>query len=250
MTPITLHYGDILNNLGTYYIMEAPKTKNNNRRIRARCGRCGCFFEGFLSNIRKNNAGCSNCRKFPNRRIFYKRGEILNEKTRSRYIYELPHTQYSHRRAIIKCGNCGRLYEACIENVKNGSLCPYCKPSNNSRCVENIQNILDKLQIEYKREYTFSDLRADNNLNTLRFDFAIFIKDKILLLEIDGEQHYKPIDFFGGKKSFIQLQKNDNKKNKYIENKENIFLVRIPYFSFKEVDESYVKNILKNYDKA
>ena len=29
MTPISLHYGDILNNLGTYYIMEAPKTKNN-----------------------------------------------------------------------------------------------------------------------------------------------------------------------------------------------------------------------------
>lgn len=247
MKRIELHYGDILNNLGTYYIMEAPKTKNRNRRIMARCGRCGNLFEGFLSNIRKYNAGCPHCRIYNGGRIDYQCGDILNKKTGSIYIEEVDSALYSHRRALVQCGNCGQVYEACIENVKNGSLCPYCKPSNNSRCVESIQQILDDLSIRYIREYSFSDLLADNGKNRLRFDFAIFMEDKIILLEVDGEQHYRSIAFFGGETSFIQLQKNDKKKNIYARQKGYI-LIRIPYFDFDRVDKEYLLNLF--YDRV
>ena len=247
MKRIELHYGDILNNLGTYYIMEAPKTKNRNRRIMARCGRCGNLFEGFLSNIRKYNAGCPHCRIYNGGRIDYQYGDILNKKTGSIYIEEVDSAFYSHRRALVQCGNCGQVYEACIENVKNGSLCPYCKPSNNSRCVESIQQILDDLSIRYIREYSFSDLLADNGKNRLRFDFAIFMEDKIILLEVDGEQHYRSIAFFGGETSFIQLQKNDKKKNIYARQKGYI-LIRIPYFDFDRVDKEYILNLF--YDRV
>jgi uncharacterized protein YaaR (DUF327 family) len=51
-----------------------------------------------------------------------------------------------------------------------------------------------------------------------------------IIFEYDGGQHFKPIDYFGGDKIFIQRINNDREKNSYCKNK-NIKLVRIPYTS-------------------
>ena len=59
---------------------------------------------------------------------------------------------------------------------------------------EGLDKILRENQINFKREYTFSDLTGRNN-NKLRFDFAIFDSngDIYSLIEIQGPQHYKNI---------------------------------------------------------
>jgi len=51
-----------------------------------------------------------------------------------------------------------------------------------------------------------------------------------IIFEYDGRQHFKPIDFYGGDKKFIERINNDREKNSYCKNK-NIKLVRIPYTS-------------------
>lgn len=54
-----------------------------------------------------------------------------------------------------------------------------------------IKEVLEKNNIKYIQEYTFSDLKNPNTNHSYRFDFAIF-KDNSLsyLIEFDGRQHY------------------------------------------------------------
>ena len=56
-------------------------------------------------------------------------------------------------------------------------------------------------------------------------------------------QHYKIIDFFGGRSGFMKLKNRDKVKNKYCINNE-IKLIRIPYFDFKKIDEILKKELL------
>lgn len=47
-----------------------------------------------------------------------------------------------------------------------------------------------KLDIEFKREFTFQDFKSEN----LRFDFGININDdNYLLIEFDGKQHFQKV---------------------------------------------------------
>lgn len=78
-----------------------------------------------------------------------------------------------------------------------------------------ISQILKENNILFKREFTFSDLKGESN--NLRFDFAIFNNNNELkyLIEYQGEQHYKSVDFWGGEDKFKQQQEYDRKKQEY-----------------------------------
>lgn len=62
----------------------------------------------------------------------------------------------------------------------------------------------------------------------MRFDFAIIDDEKnlIKLIEYDGEQHFKPIEQFGGQEAFEELKQRDKIKNNYCR-EHNINLLRI-----------------------
>ena len=78
------------------------------------------------------------------------------------------------------------------------------------------------------KEKTFKDLKH----GLFRFDF--YIKNyhgRSLLIEIDGEQHFKPIY---GRQKFLKGQEHDRRKNSYcLAN--NIELYRIPYWEIKNI---------------
>ena len=85
-----------------------------------------------------------------------------------------------------------------------------------------IEQLLKEHNIEYVREYSFSDLIDDL---PLRFDFAIF-KDKRLigLIEFQGEQHYNPSNGYYNE----TIIEHDRMKKEYC-NKNNIKLIIIDY---------------------
>lgn len=81
--------------------------------------------------------------------------------------------------------------------------------------------------------------------NLLRFDFAILNKEKIMgLIEFDGSQHFKPVEYFGGKEYFKLAKFRDQIKTKYCEDN-NIPLLRIKYTQFDDI-ETIVNDFLKN----
>lgn len=67
------------------------------------------------------------------------------------------------------------------------------------------------------------------------YDNSIYTDNKTkLMIEYDGEQHFREIKFFNG--CYEKVKKNDNIKNDYAKTK-GMKLLRIPYFDFHKIDE-------------
>ena len=126
-----------------------------------------------------------------------------------------------------ECGFCKNHFYDLPARIKNSHTqsCECVKMSIREVWVE---NFLKDNNINYKTQYSFADCK---NKYVLHFDFAIFNKYNMLiaLLEIDGEQHYKPIDYFGGDEGFALTHQRDEIKNKYCKDN-NINLIRLPYY--------------------
>lgn len=105
-----------------------------------------------------------------------------------------------------------------------------------SKGEEKIEKILKENNLNYKREYSFSNLIGYKGA-PLRYDFAIFdFFGKVrYLIEYDGEEHFSQIKYFNKtKKEFNYRQELDRRKNRYaICN--NIILIRIPYWDLNNI---------------
>lgn len=112
-----------------------------------------------------------------------------------------------------------------------GQRCPVCKESKGERAIH---QWLDNMGIMHVRQYTFEDCKYKQ---LLRFDFAIFDNSNTLiyLIEYQGEQHYKPIDRFGGIEALEDLRVKDEIKKQYCIQK-SMNLIEIPYWEYKNIN--------------
>jgi len=85
-----------------------------------------------------------------------------------------------------------------------------------------VYNYLQQKNIEFIWQKKFKDCK---DKNTLPFDF--YLPEHNLIVEFDGEQHYKVTGRFG-KEGFEKTQKHDQIKNKYCTDN-NINIIRLTY---------------------
>ena len=133
---------------------------------------------------------------------------------------------------LFKHKKCGFIWKASPSNILAGHGCPKCKLSKGET---KIAQILDELEIKYYTQYRFKNTEISN----MPFDFYVLYKNKEYCIEFQGEQHFKPIDHFGGEEKFIIQKERDIKKKNFC-NKRNIILIEIPYYSIDDIE-----NILK-----
>ena len=69
------------------------------------------------------------------------------------------------------------------------------------------------------------------------------------MIELDGDQHEKPVEVFGGVEAFERRKKHDELKNKYVFEHANLYLKRISQKEYKNINKEYVKNILNEMIK-
>lgn len=100
----------------------------------------------------------------------------------------------------------------------------------NSKGEEKINIILNKNDILYETEKTFSSLRYIDG-GTPRFDF--YVKNSYLI-EYDGLQHFKPVNIWGGENQLKIQQERDEYKNQWCK-ENNIPLIRIPYWHYNDL---------------
>lgn len=110
-----------------------------------------------------------------------------------------------------------------------------------------IHDILEDGDIPFEEEYEFQDLVSSSG-RALRFDFAIFNDNNELecLIEAQGEQHYHPVQKFGGQRGLRRQQYNDNKKREYCL-KHNIRLRAIPYYDESKLNYDYIMRLIYGY---
>ena len=79
-----------------------------------------------------------------------------------------------------------------------------------------VNDILFKHNIKYQVEVSVEGVYGVDNETPLRFDFGIYGENGIVaFIECQGEQHYKPVEKFGGERAFVIQQRNDEEKRKY-----------------------------------
>lgn len=120
----------------------------------------------------------------------------------------------------VKCLKCNNTWKTLPSNLLRGSKCPNCNKSNGE---DIISDWLRNNNIEYIPQKKFKGCK---DKRSLPFDF--YIPSKNMVIEYDGEQHFKPIDWFGGEKGFDYIQKHDQIKTRYCMDN-NIKLFRISY---------------------
>lgn len=218
--------------------------KNANTKILTECIIHNYKQEMFPTSILKG-CGCIQCRS--------ERIHIAQSKTHEDYKAEClllgfePIEKYYNSKTPIKhkCLICNTEFLAQPNNILNGHTgCYKCRQSATSyeRCV---MDILDKYN--YGNKFQWSQKVYDNNR---RYDF--YLPEYNIAIEVDGEQHYKPVCFNGisqekAEINYIEQQRIDAEKTRWcIEN--NIKLIRIPYYWSAEETEEYILNYLKEAD--
>lgn len=170
----------------------------------------------------------------------------LQEKTNGEYVL-IDEYINAHTKVRFKHIKCNRIFintPSCI--INQGSRCPYCYNNRISNAVLLIDKLLNNYNIYFINEYRFEKCR---DKKSLPFDFALFNNDDNylkMLIEYDGEQHFKSVECFGGKDKFKEQIRRDKIKNRYcIDN--NIPLIRIPYWEYDNI-EYILKNVLMHFN--
>lgn len=120
-----------------------------------------------------------------------------------------------------------------MKRTKNNTGCPLCKCSRGEKFIA---KWLKHEGIEFNTQFMFEDCR-----NVFRLPFDFYIPKLNVCIEYHGEQHYKPVPYFGGTSRFEKNKIRDKIKEKYCMDN-NIRLLIIPYWKF-----SGARNILKEF---
>ena len=136
----------------------------------------------------------------------------------------------------LRCNECGKIWWKAQARETLRAKCS-CNGVSSGETI--ITDYLLDNQIYFEREKTFDDLIYQK---PLRYDF--FLPEHNVLIEYDGEHHFKPIETFGGEKHLKETKLRDELKNEYAKEK-HIELIRV---SFK--NKKNIKQILSRELKA
>lgn len=145
---------------------------------------------------------------------------------------------------FCKC-ECGNTIFVKGYNLSNGNTqsCGCLKSKGELK----INQLLTKLNIDFKTQYYFEDCRFLDTNRYAYFDYAIFKNNHLIgLIEYDGEQHF--IGWGNNQESLNEIRKKDMFKNEYCL-KNNIILKRISYKEYDSINEDYLLNIILNMEK-
>lgn len=153
----------------------------------------------------------------------------------NRYDYSKVIYTNAHEKIEIVCETHGSWWQVPLNHLK-GKGCPKCK-CKSSIGEAKISEFLENHNIEYISEKMFDDCRSPKTNWKLKFDF--YIPSKNLLIEFDGMQHFKTLNF--GSHVFTTndleyLKYKDQIKTEYA-SKIGIKLLRIKYTQLNHIDQ-------------
>lgn len=169
----------------------------------------------------------------------YKVGDII-EVEGHRFLFEeevedLRHYTYtgnSYRGGIFKDLDTQEEFECLVQAVSSGEIIRH----NFFKGEEKIKSVLKEINIDFKQNFSFDDLRSPKNY-PLRIDF--YLPDYNCCIEYDGEQHFE-VRFGQTKEQFEYGLTLDKIKDEYCLNN-GINMIRVPYTDYDIIDANYLK---------
>lgn len=224
---------NIMNKRKDYKVLS--EYRSNKQRIKIQHLKCGYIYSVTVRALTAERGYCPKCWKNP---TTIRMGLIFEEYVKNVNGYTLLSEYVNSKEKVkIRHDDCGNVFLVSPNKFKSKKTrCPNCTISIGE---EKVKEYLDRKNIEFKREKTFSDMISDN---FLRFDF--YLPKYNIAIEFNGKQHYQAIDFFGGEDEFVNILRRDKDKKRYcVDN--NIVFIEIPY-NEKDI-QTYLDNQFKLY---
>ena len=209
---------------------------------------CECLIDGTIWSPIPNSllcgCGCPECGRIASNKN--------STKTNEQFLFELSHVNpdvlplqdYIQAKTSIwvMCKKCGHQWLATPDNLLHGGCCQECSAFPNEK---KLGNILKKYGFKLERQKKYDDCR-----DKLPLPFDIYLSKYNILIEYDGEQHYRPVNFGGindedAYENFLKTQYHDSIKTQYCQ-RNNIPLIRVPYWEKNNL-ETYIMFQLRQY---
>lgn len=171
--------------------------------------------------------GCRKCAQRDNGKKRRMTTEQFIRKARKVHgdLYDYSEVEYKtyFDNVYIRCPKHGRFEQIPSNHIHKTMKCgcPTCKSSKGEKTLF---DYFRKEGIKFITQKTFDDCR-DKGL--LKFDF--YLPEYNLCVEYDGQQHFEPVEYFGGDIGFEATQRRDQVKDLYCINND-IDMIRIPYY--------------------
>ena len=198
------------------------------------CTNCGNEKDIQYSNLvfgKSQSCGCLRKQLFSDDLTDQRFGKLVAKEI----LYNHPQLSPSEHSAVWRCEcDCGNSFITSAHRLKSGSntSCGCLTSKGESK----IKEVLTALEINFIQQYSFEDL-ADTR--PLKFDF--YLPQQNVLIEFQGEQHYKVVSHWGGKEGLEDRLKKDSMKRSYCLEK-GIKLIEIPYWDYDKITtEKFIK---------
>lgn len=217
--------------------------RQNNRNVKVWYCRCDCGNEKYvheqsLLKGKSKSCGCYRKEKVKESSSFqdltgnrYGSWTVIKRED-DRFYPKGGRAQMWH--CVCDCGN----ENIVASNMLKSTISQSCGCIYESKFEKIIKSYLDENGYAYKQCVHFEDLIGIGG-GFLSYDFAIYDKNKpftiTALIEYQGEQHYKPVSYFGGVTKFQKQIEHDQLKRFYAIDK-GIPLLEIPYIIHKQDD--------------
>lgn len=217
-----LEFITISNNIHNFnYLYDDVLYENNKTPVKILCRKHGYFNQRPDSHMR--GIGCKLCGEEKFKITQRKKIDLaivdFNKYHNFNFEYDVTTYKNAHTKMKIFCKKCKNWFSQ-TPNTHLRCGCPIC---NESKGEKNISNFLCENNILFDRQKSFTGCIYKSKLY---FDF--YLPDFNICIEFDGEQHYIPIEFFGGNKNLSVVKIRDNIKNIFCK-ENNINLIRIRY---------------------
>ena len=202
-------------------------------KVTVKCKICGAIRTTTADNIYRY--GCPNCSLI--------KGSQVQRLTKEQFInnsIKVHGTFYDYSKAevidyntkvCIICPKHGEFWQSPRKHYGDKCGCPKCASSHGERLI---CQILNDLNINYQYQVKIKNPYNDNN-------FIIDFKIDNIIIEYNGQQHYTPVEHFGGELRFQQQKQRDEYLKRYCEDY-NIKLLEIPYtYTEKEIKTKIIE---------
>jgi hypothetical protein len=152
-----------------------------------------------------------------------------NLKHKTFYNYDKVIYKNINTKVIITCPKHGDFLQRPRDHLQ-GKGCPKC---NDSFGEKYISQVLDKLNIQYLREYKISEYNY-------KYDF--YLPKYNIYIEYHGIQHYEISNYFGGKKAFNKQQNRDKVKIELIKRSTGLLIViKYTFRSLEQIEDELIR---------
>ena len=189
-------------------------------KVTVKCKICGAIRTTTADNIYRY--GCPHCSLI--------KGSQAQRLTKEQFInnsIQVHGTFYDYSKAevidyntkvCIICPKHGEFWQSPRKHYGDKCGCPKCASSHGERLI---CQILNDLNINYQHQVKIKNPYNDSN-------FIIDFKIDDIIIEYNGQQHYTPVEHFGGELRFQQQKQRDEYLKRYC-NDYNMKLLEIPY---------------------